>query len=154
MEELTVYNIYNDCNNNNTIHQVIAFNHSQESGIRQNMASAKHVIWLGDFNRHHPHWDNPTDTRLFTSAAMRNAKILINAVAEAGLDLALPQGIPTHVHNVSKKWTRLDQVFISEDGRCHHMRRLKRPARHKYRPPANTHIHRPQPCTHPTFSSQ
>ena len=32
-----------------------------------------------------------------------------------GLNLALPPGIPTHLHNVSKKWTRLDQVFISED---------------------------------------
>jgi hypothetical protein len=27
----------------------------------------------------------------------------------------LPLGIPTHVHNVSKKWLRLDQVFISEE---------------------------------------
>ena len=55
------------------------------------------------------------DTRLFTRQATLNAEILISAVAEVGLDLALPLGIPTHLHNVSKKWSRLDQVFISED---------------------------------------
>ncbi|KAH9968260.1 hypothetical protein BC827DRAFT_1114092, partial [Russula dissimulans] len=30
------------------------------------------------------------------------------------LDLALPGGIPTHRHNVTKQWSRLDQVFLSE----------------------------------------
>jgi hypothetical protein len=35
-------------------------------------------------------------------------------VADAGLDLALPTKIPTHKHNVTKKWTRLDHVFLSE----------------------------------------
>jgi hypothetical protein len=28
--------------------------------------------------------------------------------------MALPGGIPTHFHNVTKKWSRLDQVFISD----------------------------------------
>jgi hypothetical protein len=35
-------------------------------------------------------------------------------LADAGLELALPSGIPTHIHNVTKKWMRLDQVFISD----------------------------------------
>ena len=35
-------------------------------------------------------------------------------VADAGLDLALPSEIPTHKHNMSKKWFRLDYVFLSE----------------------------------------
>jgi hypothetical protein len=50
--ELTIYNIYNDCDNNDTVHQVEAFNHSQESAPRQEAtnANARHVIWLGDFN--------------------------------------------------------------------------------------------------------
>lgn len=39
---------------------------------------------------------------------------LIDGVASAGLELALPKGMPTHLHNVTKKWTRLDQVFISD----------------------------------------
>jgi hypothetical protein len=40
--------------------------------------------------------------------------VLIEATAKAGLELALPSGISTHIHNVTKKWTRLDQVFISD----------------------------------------
>ena len=72
------------------------------------------TVWVGDFNRHHPHWDSISDNRLFTSNAIKKAEKLISAVADAGLDLALPPKIPTHKHNVSKKWTRLDHVFLSE----------------------------------------
>ena len=108
--EITLFNIYNDCEKNNTIHELEAFARSCASNT-----TPQPTLWLGDFNRHHPHWDDPTDTRLFTSLATRNAEILISTVAELGLDLALPPGIPTHLHNVTKKWTRLDQVFISED---------------------------------------
>lgn len=44
-----------------------------------------------------------------------NAEVLISVVAGLGLDLALPPGIPTHLYNVTKKWTRLDQGFIAEE---------------------------------------
>lgn len=43
-----------------------------------------------------------------------SAEKLISVVADAGLDLALPLKIPTHKHNVTKKWSRLDHVFLSE----------------------------------------
>ena len=112
---ITIFNVYNDCNSNDTIHQLESFNHSISTSPEGNNTAENMEIWLGDFNRHHPHWDDPTDTRLFTRAATGDAEILISAVAGAGLDLALPPGIPTHVHNVSKRWSRLDQVFISED---------------------------------------
>jgi hypothetical protein len=72
---------------------------------------AKVTIWLGDFNRHHLHWDDPADIRLFTRSAIHDAEVLLSAVAELGLNLALPPGTPTHLHNVTKKWTRLDQVL-------------------------------------------
>lgn len=107
---LMIYNIYNNCKENTTIHQLEAFAHS-----RNNRETMQPLLWLGDFNRHHPHWDDPADTRLFTRSVIQNAEILISAVAELGLDMALPPGIPTHLHNVSKKWSRLDQVFISKE---------------------------------------
>ena len=121
--ELTLYNIYNDCDSNDTITELEAFSRSRAintsantiANANVNTTTPRPTLWLGDFNRHHPHWDDPSDTRLFTRQAIHNAEILISAVAELGLDLALPPGIPTHLHNVSKKWTRLDQVFISED---------------------------------------
>jgi hypothetical protein len=41
--------------------------------------------------------------------------VLISIVAGLGLDLVLPPGIPTHLHNVTKTWTRLNQVFMLEE---------------------------------------
>lgn len=73
-----------------------------------------HSIWLGDFNRHHPHWDNPNDTRLFTRDAINDAELLIVAVAEAGMEMVLPSGTPTHLYNVSKQWSRLNNIFMSD----------------------------------------
>lgn len=116
--ELTIYNIYNDCKKNDTVHKLEAFSrlHANPSNHANNSnKGTKSTIWLGDFNRHHLHWDDPTNTRLFTSTAIQDAEILISVVAELGLDLALPPGIPTHLHNVTKKWTRLNHVFIWED---------------------------------------
>lgn len=82
--------------------------------MEQSETGAAHTIWLGDFNHHHPHWDDPNNTKLFTTPALKEAEVLIKAVAALGLDLALPRGMPMHCHNVTKKWSRLNQVFISE----------------------------------------
>ena len=35
-------------------------------------------------------------------------------IADLGMDIALAKGTPTHCHNVTKKWSRLDQVFTIE----------------------------------------
>ena len=116
--ELTLYNIYNDCAHNDTILQLEPFCRSHTNTISlssNNNGNIHPILWLGDFNRHHLHWDDPTDVRLFTRPAIQDAETLISAVADLGLDLALPPGTPTHLHNVSKKWTRLDHVFISEE---------------------------------------
>jgi len=69
---------------------------------------------MGDFNRHHLYWDDPGDDRLFTKEATLAAEILIEAMAETGLELVLLQGIPTHCHSTTKHWSRLDQVFIMD----------------------------------------
>jgi hypothetical protein len=110
-----IYNIYNDCNNNDTVQQLEASNLANRNPPNGGNANTTTTIWLGDFNRHHPYWDDPNDTRLFTRPAISDAEVLISAVAEAGLEMALPSGIPTHLHNVTKRWTRLDQVFITEE---------------------------------------
>ena len=109
--KLTLFNVYNDCKKNDTVQALETFTHSLIAHIDRNSELSDAIIWLGDFNRHHLHWDNLADTRLFTRSAIDNAELLISAVAGLGLDLALPPGIPSHLHSVSKKWTRLDQVF-------------------------------------------
>ena len=73
-----------------------------------------HTIWLGDFNRHHPYWDRPENNRLFTKDACKAAEILLKAVADLGMDMTLAKGMLTHQHNITKRWSRLDQVFMME----------------------------------------
>ena len=72
------------------------------------------MLFRSNFNQHHPCWDSLDNNSLFTKEAMARVEILIQIVAEIGLDLALPAGIPTHEHSVTKQWSRLDQVFITE----------------------------------------
>lgn len=112
--KLTLFNIYNDGNHNDTLKQIERFHDTHRDIVEHVEAGEAHVVWVGDFNRHHPHWDDPNDTRLFTNEAIKAADVLIEVVASLGLDLALPSGLPTHLHNVTKKWTRLDQVFLSD----------------------------------------
>jgi hypothetical protein len=100
--KLNIFNIYNDCDHNKTITALSKFQCEQSDVLEKVTVGSAHTIWLGDFNRHHPHWDNHDDTCLFTKDAIKVAEILIEATAEAGLELALPRGIPTHVHNVMK----------------------------------------------------
>ena len=112
--KLTIVNVYNDCHNDETIHLLKDFHSRNRTELSQVNSNAAHVLWLGDFNRHHPYWDDPRDTRLFTGDATEAAEKLIEALADTGLELALPSGIPTHKHNVTKLWSRLDQVFVSD----------------------------------------
>jgi len=90
------------------------FHTTNQAELTQTTTGAAHIMWVRDFNRHHPYWDDPRDTRLFTTEATIAAEKLIEAVADIGLDLALPSGTPTHKHNVMKLWSRLDQVFLSD----------------------------------------
>lgn len=114
--QLVLFNIYNDCNHDSTIQELINFHRTNKGNLtgRDANAGQHHIMWVGDFNRHHPAWDNPEDTRLFTKEALMAAEKLIKATADIGLEMALAAGVPTHIHNVTKKWTRLDQVFTSE----------------------------------------
>jgi len=112
--KLMLFNIYNDSKHNNTIRLLTKYYRDNQSNIGYNASGNVHTIWVGDFNRHHPYWDNPGDNRLFTREATIAAELLIEAVAENGLELALTRGIPTCCHNATKCWSRLDQVFVSE----------------------------------------
>ena len=114
--KLTIFNIYNDCNHDDTLELLSKYHKAHHKELLGNTEtqSKHHVVWVGDFNRHHPCWDSMDNASLFTKEALERAELLIQAVAEIGLDLALPAGVPTHEHNVTKRWSRLDQVFITE----------------------------------------
>ena len=71
------------------------------------------MLWAGDFNRHHPLWDSDEDAHLFTQESMHSAEHLIETCATYDLAMALPKGLPTLQHMVTKKYSRPDNVFIT-----------------------------------------
>ena len=109
--KITIFNTYNDCDNSDTVKLLSNYYSRNQVQLEHADMGTVHIIWLGDFNQHHPLWDDPDDDRLFTPNVISAAEELIEAIADAGLELALPSRIPMHQHNVTKSWTRLDQVL-------------------------------------------
>ena len=84
---ISIFNIYNDCThsrNENILNSFLINN-------RNNLLASKryHMIWAGDFNRHHPMWDNDNDIHLFTPQATGQAENLIELIANHDLHMAL-----------------------------------------------------------------
>ena len=113
---LTIFNIYNDCKHNEMIKVLMNYHRERTSDILGNNETqgTHHLIWLGDFNRHRPCWDAPENNALFMWEALDQAEILIQGIEELGLEMALAAGTPMHEHCVTKRWSRLDQVFSTE----------------------------------------
>src|SRR5882762_4587870 len=53
---ICLLNIYNDCGNNESIDAVGEFMRRRRLGERMD-GVREQFIWMGDFNRHHPLWD-------------------------------------------------------------------------------------------------
>src|SRR6266852_625901 len=74
--KLSIFNIYNDCQHNQMVNMLTNYHHRNMPSVGVNTSETMHCIWLGDFNRHHPHWDNSSDTRLFTADVMKEQRCL------------------------------------------------------------------------------
>jgi hypothetical protein len=114
--KIMIFNIYNDCKHDNTLELLTKYHRENLEELLGNieMQLTHHLVWVGNFNRHHPCWDLMNNNSLFTKDALSRAETLIQVIADIRLDLALPAGIPTHKHSVTKHWSRLDQVFTTE----------------------------------------
>lgn len=113
---LNLYNIYNPCDHHNTLHRFRLHLHQREERENQvevHCNAQDGDIWLGDFNRHHPMWDKAEDHRLFTPSNLEAAQILLNMLADYGMEMALPAGVPTLL-NSAKNETRPDNVFCTD----------------------------------------
>ncbi|PPR00222.1 hypothetical protein CVT24_004961 [Panaeolus cyanescens] len=108
---LTVFSIYNDCNNSDSERALNRFMTRNRGEI---LGNGGHVLWGGDFNRHHPLWDNDEDHRLFTSQALSDAERLIQLLADWNMEMALPKGIRTLEHMRTKNLSRPDNVFCTD----------------------------------------
>jgi exonuclease III len=109
--QLTIFNIYNNCTHSRTLTRLRQYIQAEQHQVITN--ENNHIVWAGDFNRHHPLWDNDADERLFTTQATRDAEVLLSMVVDKGLVMALPKGLPTLKHMVSNQYSRPDNVWCS-----------------------------------------
>ena len=72
------------------------------------------MLWLGDFNRHHPLWDEDHNNHLFTAVALEASGRLLELVADYGMVQALPKDIPTLQSSSTSNWTHPDNTFCTE----------------------------------------
>ena len=71
------------------------------------------MIWTGDFNLHHPPWDEECNSHLFTRSNLEKSQILIDALAEFNLQMVLPKDIPTLQALSTSNHMRMDNIFVS-----------------------------------------
>ena len=109
--KITIFNIYNDCTHSRNEETLENYLRNRRNALAN--GEDTHMIWAGDFNRHHPLWDDDRDTRLFTRQVLREAEGIIDLIAEYDMEMALPKGIPTLQHMRSRNYSRPDNVFCS-----------------------------------------
>ena len=73
------------------------------------------MIWCGDFNQHHPLWDEEWNSHLFTAGTSSTAQPLIDMLEDYNMVMLLPKGILTLQSMATKNWTRVDNVFAMQN---------------------------------------
>ncbi|TFK25782.1 hypothetical protein FA15DRAFT_589669, partial [Coprinopsis marcescibilis] len=109
--KLSIFNVYNAYKDYKSIDALHSFMEANREDIYGNGGQA---MWCGDFNHHHPLWDDDANIRLFTNTALEAAERLINLTTEYDMHQTLPKAIPTLCHQHTKKYTRPDNVFASQ----------------------------------------
>jgi Endonuclease-reverse transcriptase len=103
---LSLINVYNEITNNDTTGCLYLFLNANPLLARP--LASDHMIWLGDFNRHHPMWEEDGNSHLFESEDAISP--LLNLLYRHDMILALPKGIPTLQTNAGR-WTHPDNVW-------------------------------------------
>jgi hypothetical protein len=116
---IRIFNVYNDQNHNLATDRLRAWKQDPKGNTLPPTPTYSHggavlTIWAGDFNRHHPLWDENDQHGLFTPRALAKAEDLIEAVADAGLEMAMPKDVNT-LRTSAGNLTRPDNVFMTPD---------------------------------------
>lgn len=110
---LSLFNIYNDCTHSRNIDILDNFLKANRRRICEK--DDDYMIWAGDFNRHHPLWDEARNHHLFTRAAMDDAQLMLDLMVDYNMVMTLPKDIPTLQARNTKNWTRPDNIFCSSN---------------------------------------
>src|SRR5882672_2895024 len=107
-----IINMYNDNKNSDSICKVGLFMSSYD---RTNCLSGPrpHLLWLGNFNSHHPLWDEPRNLHHFTRNNLDRAQEVINLIANYDMQMALHKGTPTLQAMSTGNLARTDNIFVS-----------------------------------------
>jgi hypothetical protein len=103
---LTIINVYNEITNNDTTNWLDLFLTTNPRLVRPSDSDL--MIWLGDFNRHHPMWEEDANSHLFEAENVISP--LLGLLYRHDMLLALPKGIPTFQTNTGC-WTRPDNIW-------------------------------------------
>ena len=108
---MSLINVYNEITNNDTTNYLDLFLNANPLLVRP--SASDHMLWLGNFNRHHPYWDHEEDQHLFMPNTLQAAEHLLGVVADWSMSMVLPPRIPTHEHYVSRRCTvhRVDHRY-------------------------------------------
>ncbi|KAF5366713.1 hypothetical protein D9758_006448 [Tetrapyrgos nigripes] len=107
---LHIFNIYNDGNHSTNLYTLRTYLNNHRNTLLWN--ESDHMMWCGDFNRHHPAWDDESHTHLFTRPAIDKASVLIRLLTRFDMTMTLPQAIPTY-KSPQGNWSRPNNVFLS-----------------------------------------
>ncbi|KNZ72486.1 hypothetical protein J132_02997 [Termitomyces sp. J132] len=105
-ENLAVFNVYNNCTHNKALTALSSFLSSSLHTFYS--PATDHMVWMGDFNRHHPLWELPDNHHLNSSED--NIWPLLKLLKDHDMDLALPLEMPT-LQTTAGWWTRPDNVW-------------------------------------------
>ena len=110
---VTLFNIYDDCKNRTTIPLLTTFLSRELNAIRPRPQD--HMIWVGDFNAHHPLWEEERNAHLCEPAeAQEVSQRLLELIADYDMQMALPKDRPTLQSTSTGNWTRPDNVFCTD----------------------------------------
>ena len=108
----TIVNVYNDNNHDNTVEELERFLNANIQELHP--SDEDHMVWLGNFNRHHPLWDEDRNNHLFTPVALEASNKLLEIVADHGMTQILPKDILTLQLSSTQNWTHPDNTFCTE----------------------------------------
>jgi ribonuclease HI len=106
---VTIFNIYNSCTDNNST--TLLDNFLSSYAPNYTPSDDHHLLWCGDFNRHHPMWEGAHNSHLYSSDA--NVQPLLDLVFHYDMIMQLPPEIPTLEALSTGNWTRPDNVWCS-----------------------------------------
>ena len=90
---IMVNNIYVECDSSVMVERFWGHLASHHQGTQS--TGGRYMLWGGDFNRHHPMWDEEQNCHLFTAATLREVDKHLALVADYGMEMLLPKDVPT-----------------------------------------------------------